>query len=137
MFRAMGVAFALAMTPVGASAQQAADRQLPAGWEFIEVMDWVWVGGDAGGTSLMFIRRARQPDHIWIRYELKSPTPAGARSWNHLVQVDCSGGRTKVVSGSSFSENNLLDFRLDSAPEDWRYPSPGTRGDFPLQLLCD
>ena len=41
VFRALGVAVALVMTPAGASAQAASGLTMPPGWEFIEVKEWM------------------------------------------------------------------------------------------------
>jgi len=143
VFRALCAAVALAMTPAGASAQAAASQQVPsdweeiapAGWEFIQMQGWTLVSRDE--DTLVFHKAARQPMHVWVRFEKMRPFPSGLRSWSHLVQVDCSGGRRRNVTGNNFSGSNLEGFISAFGPEDWTYPEPGSRGEFPLIALCD
>jgi hypothetical protein len=71
MFRALCVAVALAMTPAGASAQAASGLPMPPGWEFIEVDGWKLV--DYDDDTLVFVMVARQPMHIWVRFEKRRP----------------------------------------------------------------
>jgi hypothetical protein len=136
VFRALCVALALAMTPAGASAQAASGQQLPAGWEFVEVMDWVYVGRT--DSALDFVMLARQPLHIWVRRELKVARTTGTRSIRMLVQADCGAGRTRIVSSVYFSSSNLeVHNGSDDETQPWDYPAPGTIGEIPLNILCD
>ena len=135
MFRALCVAVALAMTPAGASAQAASAQAIPPGWEFIQLKDWTYAASTE--NLIVFFMVARQPMHIWARYEFKRPDPSGLRSWTELVQVDCSGGRTKVVTGNQYSGSKLEGHIRAFGPDDWTYPRPGSFGDSPLMALCD
>jgi hypothetical protein len=147
VFRAMGVAVALALTPAGASATAGSYQELPAswaasylplpaGWEFIEVGDWTLV--DPGDDSLTFVMAARQPTHIWTRTEHRRPSTTGTRSYRHLQQVDCNGWRVRVITSQWFSASNLQTLRLsDDEAQPWSYPAPGTVGEIPLIVLCD
>ena len=144
MFRALCVAVALAMTPAGASAQAAASQQVPsdweeiapAGWEFIQMRGWTIVNRQP--RALVLHKVARQPMHIWVRFELKHQDEStGLRSWSQLVHVDCRGGRTKIVTGNNFSGSNFEGFISVFGPLDWEYPAPGTVDDLPLLALCD
>jgi hypothetical protein len=147
VFRALCVAVALAMTPADASAQAGSYQELPAawaasylplpaGWEFIELQDWTLV--DADDDILVFVQAARQPMHIWVRWEKKRALPTGLRSWRDLVQVDCSGGRTRLVTNQAFNASNLEELvgpAGEAAP--WTFPAPGSRAEIPLLVLCD
>jgi hypothetical protein len=124
------------MTPAGASAQAAADSQLPAGWEFIEPGDWTLLIWD--DELVVFMMAARQPMHIWLRVELKRAESIGTRSWNELIEVNCSAGQTRRLSVTFYSRSNLQSSLVsfnEVAP--WKYPTPDTRGEIPLLMLCD
>ncbi len=135
MFRALCVAVALALTPAGASAQEASDQALPPGWAFVQAMDWLLAANTA--DVLVFVMPARQPMHIWVRTEYKRVSSQGVRSVRELVQVECNAGRTRVVTAVFFSASNLEvhNFQAEEI-QPWQYPAPGTIGDVPLDLLC-
>jgi len=147
VFRAMGMAVALAMTPAGAVATTGSFQELPAavaasylplpaGWEFIEVGEWILF--DRGDDSLTFVMAARQPMHIWTRVEYRRPASTGTRSSRQLKQVDCNAWRVRTITSLSFSASNLQTLRLsDDEAQPWSYPAPGTIGEIPLTLLCD
>ncbi len=136
MFRALCVAVALAMTPAGASAQAASGQAIPPGWASIETQGWTFV--DFDHETLMFVRAARQPMHIWTRFESKTPLVEDKFSWRSLVQVDCSNWRRRTLNSSYYERNNLSGSAfLDDQPEDWIYPAPDSFGEVPLLVLCD
>ncbi len=135
MFRAMGMAVALAMTPAGAPVQAASGQQLPSGWEFVQVMGWTLSYSD--DETLTLFMAARQPMHIWERTEYKRVT-SGIRSRRELVQVDCAAGRRRIVSAAYFTYNNLeMRYLGSEQAQAWEYPAPGTIGEFPLRFFCD
>lgn len=124
------------MTPAGASAQAAAGQQLPAGWEFIEVNDWILV--DYNADSLFFLMAARQPMHIWVRTELKRADTSGTRSVRQMVEVDCSNWRRRDLNFAFYQRNNLSgSVLLDDQLGEWKYPAPDTIGEIPLNILCE
>ncbi len=137
MFRALGVAVALAMTPASASAQDSSGPQLPPGWEFIQLRGWTYI--QPGNDYIVLMMAARQPNHIWVRYETKSASSASTfRSWKELIEVDCNGWRIRAVESDIFSEHNLEGLIVRPYQEGrWMVPTPNTTGELPLLGLCE
>lgn len=105
------------------------------GFEHVEADGWNFT--DSGTTMLVFTQPARQPRHIWSRWEKKT-LGDGVRSSRRLDEVDCAGWRMRTVQITTFSEANL-DGYLDSLDEplEWSSPAPGTLGESLLEAACD
>ena len=53
----------------------------------------------------------------------------GVKSSTSLVEVDCPGGRTRVLQGTYYSQPNLRGSVVGVTDiTQWSYPSPGTLG---------
>jgi hypothetical protein len=99
-----------------------------------------WTFVDSNHETLVFLMEARQPMHIWVRYESKTPLSNDIRrfSWRNLVQVDCSNWRRRNLNSAYYERNNLSgSVFLDEQPDDWIYPGPDSFAEIPLVVLCD
>lgn len=105
------------------------------GFEHVEADGWNLRG--TSDTILVFTRSARQPRHIWSRWEYKT-WENGVRSSRRLSEVDCPGWRMRSVQSTTFSESNLSGI-ADSFndPLDWSSPAPDTLGESVLEAACD
>lgn len=108
--------------------------RVPAGWEHVEPNGWRWRGRN--DETLLLAQPARQPQHIWVRYEHKSEQE-GVRSIRHLIEVDCANWRTRQAQSTSFSRSNLVGLlaTIDSLSP-WSAAAPDTFGEMILEAAC-
>jgi hypothetical protein len=109
--------------------------QLAPPFDYIEIEDWTSLGG---GTEVMVLTRtARQPRHIWARWEHLVPVNE-VRSVRTLVEADCAGWRSRTVQQSTFSRPNLegLIETVDTL-RPWSAAAPATLGEAVLAAACD
>jgi hypothetical protein len=112
----------------------AALSRLPAGWEHVEPNGWLWKSGN--DETLLLTQAARQANHIWARYESKSASE-GLRSSRALIEVDCSGWRTRQVQSASFSRANFQGLVESSdSVSSWSAAAPDTFGEAILKAAC-
>lgn len=78
------------------------------------------------GSTIVLKRNALQPHHVWLRYEYAHADAVGALSHIDLVQVDCSGSRTRVIQSDSFRLNNAQDHLARVSDLEWSVPLPDT-----------
>lgn len=112
----------------------AATYRVPSGWEHVVPNGWLW--RSYNDQTLVLTQSARQPNHIWARYELKSEQH-GLRSVRVLVEVDCAGWRTVNVQSASFSRANLEGLVASSnSIRSWSAAGPDTFGEAILKAAC-
>jgi hypothetical protein len=107
---------------------------LGPGWEGVRPDGWTLISRSS--EVLTFFRPARQPRHIWLRVEY-SDDASDARSVRSLNEVDCAGGRLRIVSLSTFRLSNLEGPHEGlNEIQSWDYVAPGTHGEALLQTAC-
>ena len=104
-------------------------------FDYIDIGDWTSRG--VGGTELTLLTQAaRQPNHIWVRWEYLAPSN-GVRSARDLVEVDCETWRTRIVQHTTFSRANLAGLiQTVDVPQTWSAQAPGTLGELVLETAC-
>ncbi len=104
------------------------------GWEGVRPDGWKLMSRSS--EVLTFYRSARQPRHIWFRVEY-SDVASEYRSARSLNEVDCAGGRLRIVSLSTFSLPNLEGSHEGfDETQSWDYVAPDTHGETMLQAAC-
>ena len=77
----------------------------------------------------------------WMRWEQFTPTtlPEGTiRSFNQLIEVDCQGGRGRLLALDLYPYNNLQGAprHVDAQDPQWTYARPGTVLEQNIALMC-
>lgn len=105
-------------------------------FDIIEVGDWVPRGG--GTDVFLLTQRARQPGHIWVRWEYLAPALDEVLSVRDLTEFDCGSWRTRIVQQTLFSQSNL-----QGEPDttgysfaQWEFAAPGTLSEAILEAAC-
>jgi hypothetical protein len=107
---------------------------LGPGWEGVRPDGWTLMSRSS--ELLTFHRPARQPRHIWFRVEY-SDVASDYRSARSLNEVDCAGGRLRIVSLSTFSLPNLEGPHEGfNEIQSWDYVAPDTHGETMLKAVC-
>jgi hypothetical protein len=77
----------------------------------------------------------------WMRWEEFQPTTVGhdtTRSFTQLVEVDCRGGRGRMLAMDLYPYNNLKGEvrHVDAQDPAWAYPRPGSVLEQNVGMMC-
>ncbi len=77
----------------------------------------------------------------WMRWEQFGPTRAGeddTRSFTQLIEVDCRGGRGRLLALDLYPYNNLQGSprHVDAQAAEWAYSRPGSVLEQNISLMC-
>lgn len=111
---------------------------IQAGWQDARPnMGWTRTGSNA--ETVMFIKPGPRPNLYWQRHEARQASRTGVLSSMSMVEVDCTGGRSRFLQGSYYPEPNLEGTALhtDSSQTEWRYPAPDTLAATFFDAACD
>ena len=77
----------------------------------------------------------------WMRWEQFAPTTVGqdtTRSYTQLIEVDCQGGRGRMLALDLYPFNNLQGQprHIDAQDPQWSYARPGTVLEQNIGLMC-
>ncbi|WP_409514428.1 surface-adhesin E family protein [Brevundimonas sp.] len=103
----------------------------------IDDQGWTYVGWQDHNNSHLFLRRSFGKNQFWLREEYRQ-TPKAYKSIQVLHELDCDGGRLRVLQIDGFEDNNLRGEWLPLLTNrDWRYAAPDSLDGFLVDLFCD
>ena len=106
----------------------------------LDIAGWLPVAKD--DDSYVLVREAAQQagtKKVWARFEVSQPktfSSFSTRSALALIEFDCTGGRSRVLQETSYSENNLKGDQRDGDSTDWSFVVPGSNDDSMFKLEC-
>lgn len=98
-------------------------------------MDWALVGMST--DSMYFIKPGPSAGLFWQRQEYRLPSAQRVSSLLLLTEVDCPGGRVRVVQMTPHAQPNLVGAVTTFATQrDWIYSPPSSLGEAFLKAAC-
>lgn len=108
---------------------------LPSPWEHVEIGDWTYLGESTDGSMILLMQPGRQRGHVWVRYEHAAPRGEIGSS-RRLVELDCEGGRTRIIQDHYFPAANMTGAPIQGGGGGWSYAAPGTFSEVHLAFGC-
>ena len=111
-------------------------------WRGVDIDTTGWIPITKDDDSYILVREAQQQTNdrrVWERFEVSQPKTFSSfptRSAVALVELDCGGGRLRILQETSYSENNLKGDQRDGDSSDWSYVIPGSANDNLFKLEC-
>ena len=99
--------------------------------------DWVLVSVDSDNNVIYGDADSRTGKRAWFEYRLAKPQKIGDGTFKGLEEMDCSGGRRKILTVTWYSKSgNSIGSSTPSYAE-WLYVIPGTVGEAEYKFVCN